>query len=325
MNALAITDISVFQNEPTVLDLRLAEVLGYERPAKIRDIIKRNEAELLRYGEVFSTVEKTSPHENGIFPTVGKNAPSGDGVGAAKAQTGRKRGRPGVEYHLNEAQALLICMKSDAPKAIEARHEVIMVFLAWRRGELGSVMPTSDPVVDLELIKAAPLAARVDALRVAARLYGRPRARLLWEVFGLPPVPVLPEPAENAEARAVLAAILDHRAEGNALVMPIRSWLAEAAIGLAEADDILARHGLRLYDLDGAEGFLVANSHHGVDHLVGAKWSQGKARDMLRTLPGARAGIKTMFGARQHRATWLPARYYEDEAVTVNPPLALRQ
>lgn len=196
-------------------------------------------------------------------------------------------------------------------------HEVIPSLR--KTGRYEAVPSPSDPVVDLELIKAAPLAARVDAIRVAARLYGRPRARLLWEVFGLPPVPFIPEPVASDAARAVLAQLLDFEIEGNTLQMPIRSWLAEAAGGFGEAVDLLAAHGLKLYDLDGREGFLVANSHRGFDHLLSGRWSPSEARDLLRSLPGARLGLKTRFGERQSRATWLPARFYE-AAATVNHP-----
>jgi hypothetical protein len=40
----------VFDGEPRVLDLRLAELLEFERPRVIRELIKRNAAELERYG-----------------------------------------------------------------------------------------------------------------------------------------------------------------------------------------------------------------------------------------------------------------------------------
>ena len=38
------------EGEPRVLDLQLAEALGFERPRKIRDLIARNKAELGRFG-----------------------------------------------------------------------------------------------------------------------------------------------------------------------------------------------------------------------------------------------------------------------------------
>jgi len=59
-------------------------------------------------------------------------------VAAAKS-TG---GRPGTAYHLNEEQALLICMLSRTERAKQVRAEVIRVFAAWRRGQRG---PGPDP------------------------------------------------------------------------------------------------------------------------------------------------------------------------------------
>ena len=60
-------------------------------PRVIRELIERNKSELERYG---------------VLPCHTAN--SADALG---------RGRPGVEYWLNEDQALLICMRSDAPVA----------------------------------------------------------------------------------------------------------------------------------------------------------------------------------------------------------------
>lgn len=44
-----------------------------------------------------------------------------------------------TEYHLNEAQALLLCMLADSKEAKQAdavRGEIIAVVKAWRRGKL---------------------------------------------------------------------------------------------------------------------------------------------------------------------------------------------
>ena len=81
-------DLQIVSGEPRVQDIRLAESLEFARPAKIRELIERNIEELRRYGEV--------------IPVAGKTLPQG--------------GRPSTEYYLNEEQALLICMKSDAPQ-----------------------------------------------------------------------------------------------------------------------------------------------------------------------------------------------------------------
>jgi hypothetical protein len=72
-----------------VLDLRLAERLGYEALRQIRELIERNRSELERYG---------------IIRT------------ARKIQRGR--GRPALEYYLTEAQALLLCALSKTERAL---------------------------------------------------------------------------------------------------------------------------------------------------------------------------------------------------------------
>lgn len=108
MGALAVTDLRQIEGEPRVADLRLGEVLGFGHPVNIRKVIRRNEAELGRYGGVFSTAEKTSD------------------VG----------GRPGTAYYLNEAQAVILCMFSRTAQAADAREQIVKVFLAWRHGRL---------------------------------------------------------------------------------------------------------------------------------------------------------------------------------------------
>lgn len=102
-------------DEPRIQDWKLALALGFDRPRDIRKIIERHQAELDRYGRLRH-----------------RGATSHEGSGA----------RPVQEYWLNEAQALLICIRSDAPRAADVRHEIITVYQAWRRGELASVSET---------------------------------------------------------------------------------------------------------------------------------------------------------------------------------------
>lgn len=47
-----------------------------------------------------------------------------------------KRGRPSYQYHLNEDQALLLCMFSRTAKAAEVRKLVIDTFRAYQKGHL---------------------------------------------------------------------------------------------------------------------------------------------------------------------------------------------
>jgi hypothetical protein len=114
-------DIYEIAGDGRIQDLRLGEALGLEQAYGVRKSIDRYDAELKRHGEVFSTVAKTS----------------------------RLGGRPGTEYWLNEAQALVICMRSDAPNAPIIRTELIRIFMAWRHGHL---IPTTAAPFTLQQI-----------------------------------------------------------------------------------------------------------------------------------------------------------------------------
>lgn len=112
MGALALrpADLQEYGGEARVRDVRLGEVLGMAQPLNIRLVIEKNADELGEHGEVFTRRVKTS--------SVG--------------------GRPSTEFHLNEAQALLICMFSRAPNAAAARTQIIKVYMAYRQGQLVS-------------------------------------------------------------------------------------------------------------------------------------------------------------------------------------------
>jgi hypothetical protein len=120
---LAVSDLSVSTTEPRILDVRLGERLGMAQPLDIRRTIDVNRPELERYGEVF----------------------------ARRAKTSVRGGRPTTEYHLNEPQALILCMLSRTARAADVRQEVITVFMAWRRGEVDRASPPpTDPLSTLE-------------------------------------------------------------------------------------------------------------------------------------------------------------------------------
>lgn len=92
-------------NEPRVQDLRLAKELGYNRPRIIRELIIRNEAELMLYGN-------------------------------SAVRHGAYRGQPFTEYFLNEGQSLLLCMFSKTDNAATVRKMLIDVFMEYRRGRI---------------------------------------------------------------------------------------------------------------------------------------------------------------------------------------------
>ena len=50
MNVLQAHDLTVLDDEPRVIDLRIAEALEFERPRDIRKLVERNADELGRYG-----------------------------------------------------------------------------------------------------------------------------------------------------------------------------------------------------------------------------------------------------------------------------------
>lgn len=108
---IPISKLSVFDDEPRILDLDLAAWLGFGAARQIRELIARNRDELEAFGSL--SCRTTNP--------------------------GARGGRPGVAYYLNEGQALVICALSRTPKAAEVRKALIEVFMAYRRGKLVQV------------------------------------------------------------------------------------------------------------------------------------------------------------------------------------------
>lgn len=130
--------VQMVEGEPRVHDLMLGERLQFERPRAIRELIERNKSALERHGTICRTVRQLN-----------------------------KPGPNPTEYWLNEAQALVICTKSDTAIAEEVTSEIIKVFIAWRHGEL---VPVSSQVVTLAAIgelfdeKLAPMKMEVSRL-----------------------------------------------------------------------------------------------------------------------------------------------------------------
>ncbi len=111
---LSVNDINTKVNhEPRILDLRLAEVLGFERPRVIRELIARHENALSRFAEVCRTVRQT-PEMNG---------------------SEAKGGRPAKAYWLTKKQAIYIASKSETDNATDILIHVIEVFDAVTQGK----------------------------------------------------------------------------------------------------------------------------------------------------------------------------------------------
>lgn len=117
--------VSEIDGEPRIRDIDLAERLGFDRPRKIREIIERNMAEIEGFGH--------APHR-------------GAHIEIAKPTGGIER-REVQEYWLNEEQALLVSVLSNAPKAPAVRAMLIRTFVAWRKQAL-----PSQPQVDVAML-----------------------------------------------------------------------------------------------------------------------------------------------------------------------------
>lgn len=135
MNAIVAADLHLLDAEPRIHDLRLAEALGFERPRSVRQVIRRHLEELNMHGPLATNC-------------------------------GESRGQEFIEYHLNEAQALLICMFARTANAAKVRAQVIAVYMAWRHGRAEPVAPAPPQIA----ASTAPrrLAPIEDAVRVVA-------------------------------------------------------------------------------------------------------------------------------------------------------------
>ncbi len=105
---LSVNDINTKVNhEPRILDLRLAEVLGFEHARRIRSLIQRHYNSLERFGKVCTIA----------------------------VQTTSKGGRPTQEYWLTKKQAIYIASKPETDNATDILIHVIEVFDAVTEGK----------------------------------------------------------------------------------------------------------------------------------------------------------------------------------------------
>lgn len=132
--------------EPTVRDVDLGAWLEMKRPTHVRRIIENNRAELEEFGGLY--FERTNP--------------------------GAAGGRPSVEFHLSEEQALAVCQLAKTPKAREVRFGLIKVFTAYRRGHL---VPELTPSSVGGILKSVLLKALDDRIpeMIEARMAQDPR------------------------------------------------------------------------------------------------------------------------------------------------------
>lgn len=155
----------------------------------------------------------------------------------------------------------------------------------------------------------APLAARIDAVRLARSLFGSERARALWQELGLPHVPP-PSPFHGfGEAAECLRLLLDHEAAPG---RKVRDLVLVASQGGMEELALLRMEGIRVSE--DADGFWVSNTMPAIlrifaDSPWAANWTL-----VLRRLEGAMPGERQTFGG-QTRTTWLPLAVLDDEVL----------
>lgn len=106
--------------EPRIRDLDLAQRLGFDRPRKIRDLIRRS----------FEKGER--PH---VRPAVERTS----------MPRGGERETTVSEFWLTEAEALFIATRSRTAKATALTKEMIDVYIAARRGLLSLPTPVRPP------------------------------------------------------------------------------------------------------------------------------------------------------------------------------------
>jgi hypothetical protein len=190
--------VAEFEGEPRIRDLDLAERLGFDRPRDIRKLIERHMPEI---------------NGLGICATVAQNHGGG-------------RGRPSKEFYLNEEQALLVAVLSDAPQAPAVRAMLIRTFVTYRRGQLETPATLTDTesrkviggivkaVVHKEIAEAIP--SLVDRL-VEERLQIDPRIAALAYVSAneiLDQEWRVPSKGRRSIQRKVLNRLKDHCATG---------------------------------------------------------------------------------------------------------------
>lgn len=106
--------VSPIEGEARILDTDLGKRLGFDRPRKIRDIIRRYLPDMERMGPC---------------PMVGRVINGGEAT----------------EFYLNRKQAIFITAKSDTPNATDITIEIIQKFDAYERGLIGNA-PARDPM-----------------------------------------------------------------------------------------------------------------------------------------------------------------------------------
>ncbi len=152
-SSLTAADVNTeINHEPRILDVRLAEVLGFGRLTDIRKLIRRHIEALRSFGEVCAKWRKPSD----------------------------KGGRPSSAYWLSKRQALYITAKSDTERAAMVTVQMVEVFDAVTSGRA-----VAKPKRQKRSLVPQPIS-KATLISYASWLWGE-RVRVLEELY--PDVP----------------------------------------------------------------------------------------------------------------------------------------
>lgn len=217
-------------------------------------------------------------------------------------------GGPQEMIVVSEAGVYRLVFRSRKPQAERFKRWLAHEVLPQLR-KTGAYAPNPQPEERSGLLKDAPLAARVDAVRLARTLFGRDRAKSLWQEMGLPIVPDANEWSGTGETARLIKQLLDQKCDGQTIrTLVLSAWEGN------EADRLnLMGFGIRV-DEDG-DGLLIGHRAPGVRQaLEWAGYQDGAWLMPLRRIPHARSGPRLTLGGIQTRTTWLPLSVLDDFA-----------
>ncbi|MVA33623.1 hypothetical protein [Agrobacterium vitis] len=269
---LTVNDLIERNGEPTVYDLRWAELLGFDRLRNIRNLIKNHMNELEKFGAVHRS--------------------------ANISISGRGRKTEVMEFWLTMEQALLIASVSNAPRAPEIRHMTISVFVAWHRGRLPVPPANSNTPAPVDEI-----ARKLAVIQEARMTKGPAFAARLWDNLGMPVPPAqLPMPTYDEQAIGCLRHMLRADFQGVKLGQIIRS----AFQGERLAVNVLKELRIELKD----DGFIVPNIFPPFNALfAGTRWE--RPFEHLRKLPNAKPHLP-WGGRYAKDFTFIPSTYLDE-------------
>lgn len=154
-----------------------------------------------------------------------------------------------------------------------------------------------------------PIIQKLEAVRLAAAVWGKDRTRGLWHILDLPMPPQAPVSSRD-EARACLKFLLDTEVCDGEL--SIRHFLEAALDEDEEARAMLIAAGIRPYPE--RDAFLIANDHPRIlEILERTEWARGRHGRVLRRLAGVEATGTARFEGINRRGALVPADYLDDE------------